>query len=80
MVLCGLSCVGIRRNIAELHFKENLHTIYVMSRNTLEIYISGITRDFKSCVIRDSAGIVVRDRCSGLRGGERLVPNDRRMD
>lgn len=44
----------------ELHFKENLHTIYVMSWNTLEIYISGIMRDFKSCMIRDSAGIVVQ--------------------
>ena len=41
-----------------------------MGRNTLKIYISGIKRDFKSCVMKDSSRYCFPDRCSGPGAGE----------
>lgn len=69
----------------KLHFKEILNAKYVMGRNTNEIYTSGIKRDFKSCVMKDSSRYCCPDRCSGPRRGASegevlLAPNVRLVD
>ncbi len=82
MDLCRLSCEGICWNIVEPHYNK-IYKLCNVLEHALQIYISGIKRDFKSCVMKDSSRYCFPDRCSGLRGVEEdlhSAPNVREMD